>query len=147
MTWAPTAVLDCWRENLMHLRWDEMILGWLLEELSSQEVHHTTSVVNFIPDKFNLRWEIVQFSCSFVSDSLWPHGPAHQASQSITNSWSLLKLMSIDLVMPSNHLTLCYPFLLLPSIFPSIKVFSNESILHIRWSKFWTSPSNEYSGL
>ena len=62
MTWAPTAVLDCWRENLMHLRWNEMILGWLLEELSSQEVHHTTSVVNFIPDKFNLRWEIVQFS-------------------------------------------------------------------------------------
>ena len=72
---------------------------------------------------------------------------AHQSSQSITNSWSLLKLMSIKLVMPSNYLTLCYPLLLLPLIFPSIKVFSNKSVLHIRWSKYWTSPSNEYSGL
>ena len=68
---------------------------------------------------------------------------------SIINSWSLLKLMSIKLVMPSNHLVLCCP-LLLPSIFPSIRVFSNESVLHIRWSKYWSfsiSPSNEYSGL
>ena len=74
-----------------------------------------------------------------------------QASLSITNSWSLLKLMSIELVMPSNHLILCRP-LLLPSIFPSIRVFSNESVLHIRWQKYWSfsfsiSPSNEYSGL
>ena len=77
---------------------------------------------------------------------------AHQASPSITNSWSLLKLMSIEFVMPSNHLILCCPLLLLPSIFPSIKVFSTESILHIRWPKyrsfsFSIGPSNEYSGL
>ena len=74
---------------------------------------------------------------------------ARQASLSITNSWSLLKLMSIELVMPLNHLILCCPLLLLPSIFPSIRVFSNESVLHIRWLhiSFSISPSNAYSGL
>ena len=77
---------------------------------------------------------------------------ACQASLSITNSWSLLKLMSIESVMPSNHLILCHPLLLLPSIFPSIRVFSSESVLCIRWLKYWSfsfsiSPSNEYSGL
>ena len=77
---------------------------------------------------------------------------AHQASLSITNSQSLLKLMSILLVMPSNHLILCHPLFLPPSIFPSIRVFSNESALHIRWPKYWSfsfniSPSNEHSGL
>ena len=77
---------------------------------------------------------------------------ACQASLSITNSRSSLKLMSIESVMPSNHLILCCPLLLLPSIFPTIRVFSNESVLHIRWTKFWNfsfniSPSNEYSGL
>ena len=77
---------------------------------------------------------------------------ARQASLSITNSWSLLKLMSIQLMMPSNHLILCHPLLLLPSIFPSIRVFSNESVLRIRWPKYWSfsfsiRPSNEYSGL
>ena len=75
-----------------------------------------------------------------------------RASLSISNSRSLLKLMSIVLGTPSNHLILCRPLLLLPSIFPSIRVFSNESVLHIRWPKFWSfsfsiSPSNEYSGL
>ena len=75
----------------------------------------------------------------------------HQAFQSITNSRGLLKLMSIESVMPSNHLILCRPLLLLPSIFPSIRVFSNESVLLIRWPKYWSfslsiSPSNEYSG-
>ena len=77
---------------------------------------------------------------------------AHQPSLSITNSRSLLKLMSIELVMPSNHLILCCPLLLPPSFFPSNRVFSNESVLHIRWPKYWSfslsiSPSNEYSGL
>ena len=77
---------------------------------------------------------------------------AHQASLSITNSWSLLKLMSIKSVMPSNHVILCHPLLLSPSIFPSIRVFSNESALRIRWPKYWSfsfsiSPSNEHSGL
>ena len=81
-----------------------------------------------------------------------PWSAAHQASLSITNSWSLLKFMSIKSVMPSNHLILCHPLLLLPSIFPSIRVFSSESVLHIRWPKYWSfsfniSPSNEYSGL
>ena len=81
-----------------------------------------------------------------------PWTPAHQASLSITNSQSLFKLMSIKSVMPSNHLILCHPLFLLPSIFPSIRVFSNMSVLHIRWPKYWSfsfsiSPSNEYSGL
>ena len=79
-----------------------------------------------------------------------PWTAAHQASLSITNSWNLPKLTSIKLVMPSNHLILCYPLCLLPSIFPSIRVFSNESVLHIRWPKYWSfsiSPSNEYSRL
>ena len=81
-----------------------------------------------------------------------PQTAAHQASLSITNSQSLLKLMSIELVMPSNHLILCRPLLLLPSIFPSIRVFSNESVLLIRWPKYWSfsfniSPSSEYPGL
>ena len=76
-----------------------------------------------------------------------PWAEARQASLSITNSQSLLKLMSIESILPSNHLILCPPFLLLPSIFPSIMVFSNESVLHIMWSKYWSfsiSPSNEY---
>ena len=77
---------------------------------------------------------------------------ARLVSLSITNSWSLLKFMSIQFVMPSNHVILCRPLLLPPSIFPSIRVFSSESVLHIRWPKFWSfsfniSPSNEYSGL
>ena len=79
-----------------------------------------------------------------------PCTAAHQASLFITNSWSLLKLMSIKSVIPSNHLILCRPLLLLPSIFPSIRVFSNESVLCIKWPKyrnFSFSPSNEYSGL
>ena len=81
-----------------------------------------------------------------------PWTAAHQASLSITNPQSLPKLMSIESVMPSNHLILCHPLLLLPSIFPSIWVFSNESVLPIRWSKYWSfsfsiSPSSEYSRL
>ena len=81
-----------------------------------------------------------------------PWTAARQASLSITNSWSLLKLMSIESVMPSNHLILYCPLLLLPSIFPSFRVFSNESALHIRWPKYWSfsfniSPSSEHSGL
>ena len=81
-----------------------------------------------------------------------PWTAAHQASLSITNSQSLLKLMSTESVMPSNHLILCCPLLLLPSIFPSIRIFSNESVLHIRWPKYWNfsfsiNPSNKYSVL
>ena len=93
----------------------------------------------------------VQFSHSVMSNSFaTPWTSACQVSLSITNSQSLLKLMSMDSVMPSNHLILCHPLLLLPSIFPSIMVFSNESVLCIKWPKYWSfsiSPSNEYSGL
>ena len=93
---------------------------------------------------------VVDQSVSHLSVTPWT--AAHQASLSITNSWSLLKHMSIESVMPSNHLILCCHLLLLPSVFPSIRVFSNESVLCIRWSKYWsfsfsTSPSHEYSGL
>ena len=99
--------------------------------------------------------------CSLFSSVQWlshvqlfatPWTAAHQASLSLTKSQSLLKLMSIELVMPSNHLNLCHPLLLPPSIFPSIRVSSNELVLHIRWPEYWNfsfsiSPSNEYSGL
>ena len=93
---------------------------------------------------------IQSLSCVQLFETPWT--AAHQTPLSITNSWSLLKLTSIELVMPSDQLILCRPLLLLPSIFPSIKVFSSESVLHIRWLKYWSfsfsiSPSNEYSGL
>ena len=98
--------------------------------------------------------QLVQFSRSVMSDSLWPHGLQHARPPcpSPTSSWSLIRLMSIESVMPSNHLILCHPFLLPVSIFPSIRVFSNESFLHIKWPKYWSfsfniSPSNEYSRL
>ena len=91
------------------------------------------------------------FSCSVMSDSLWPHGLQHTRLSCPLSSLDLLKLMFIESVMPSNHLILCCP-LSLPLIFPSIMVFSNEPALHIRWPKYWSfsfsiSPSNEYSGL
>ena len=91
-------------------------------------------------------------SLSCVQLFVTPWTTARQASLSITNSQMLLKLMSIELVMPSNHPILGCPLLLLPSVFPSIRVFSNESSLHVRWPKYWSfsfsiSPSNEYSGL
>ena len=106
-----------------------------------------------------LNWELL-LSSSFSSvqslSCVWllvtPRAAALQASLSITNSQSILKLMTIESVMPSNHLTLCHSLLLLPSIFLSIRVFSSESVLCIRWPKYWSfsfsiSPSNEYSGL
>ena len=91
-----------------------------------------------------------QFSSVAQSNSAAPWTAACQSSLSITNSQSLLKLMSIELVMPSNQLILCHSLLLLPSLFSSIRVFSNESVLPVRWPKYWgfsISPSNEYSGL
>ena len=100
-----------------------------------------------LPHEYQL--SSVQFSHSVGSDSLRPHGLQNARPP---NSWSLLKLTFIELVMSSNHLILCRPFLPLRSIFPCIRVFSNESALHIRWIKHWSfsfsiSPSNEYSGL
>ena len=123
-----------------------------------------TTAVSLVP------LSIVHFSRSVVLDSLRPHGLQHArlpcplptpcssmdcsmlASLSVTNSWSFLKLMSIESVMPSNHLILCRALLPLPSIFLSIRVFSNESVLRIRWPKYWSfsfsiRPCNEYSGL
>ena len=98
---------------------------------------------------FSAHSSVQSLSCVQLFETPWT--TAGQASLSITNSWSLLKLMSIESVMPSSHLILCHP-LLLPSIFPSIRVFSNESLLRSKWPKYWSfsfniSPSNEYSGL
>ena len=94
--------------------------------------------------------ELMLLNCG-VRLFVTPWIAACQASLCIINSWSLLKFMSIKSVMPSNHLILCHPLLLQPSVFPSIRVFSNESALHIRWPKYWNfsfsiSPSNEYPG-
>ena len=104
--------------------------------------------------RFPNNWDTssVQFSTSVVFDSVTPWTTANQVSLSIINSWSLLKLMPIKSVILSKHLILCHPFLLLPSIFPNIRVFSSESVLCIRLPKYWNfsfslSPSNEYSGL
>ena len=101
--------------------------------------------------KVSYQFSSVQ-SLSHIRLFATPWTTACQASLSITNSWSLLKLMSIELVMPSNHLILCCPLLLLPSIFPSIRIVSNESVLCISCPKYWSfsfsiSPSNDYSGL
>ena len=95
---------------------------------------------------------ISQFSHSVVSDSLQPHEPQHARPPCPSPTPSLLKLMSIESVMPSNHLILCHSLLLLPSVFPSTRLISNESVLRIRWPKYWSfrfsiSPSNECSGL
>ena len=98
------------------------------------------------------RLSSVQFSCSVVSDSFWPHGLQHARLLCPSPTLRVYSLISIELVMPSNHLILCRPLLCLPSVFPSIGVLSNESALCIRWPKYWSfsfniSPSNEYSGL
>ena len=107
--------------------------------------------LKFINCNMSVQFSLVQLlSCVWLFETPWT--TAHQASLSITNSWSLPKFISIDTVMPSNHLVLCHPLLILPSIFPSIRVSSNESVLRIRWPKYWSfrfniSPSNEHSGL
>ena len=107
--------------------------------------------LKFTNCNMSVQFSLVQLlSCVWLFETPWT--TAHQASLSITNSWSLPKFISIDSVMPSNHLIVCCPLLLLPSIFPSIRVSSNESVLRIRWPKYWSfsfniSPSNEPSGL
>ena len=112
---------------------------------------HCRWILYSLSHKGSLQLSSVQ-SLSSVQFFATPWTAACQASLSITNSWSLLKLMSTESVMPSNHLILCRPLLLLPSIFPSIRAFSNESVLHIRWPKYWSfnlniSNSNEHSEL
>ena len=126
--------------KLIHRDWRSLILQITLKllDLTSHWVSELQSV---------------QFSRSVMSDSFQPHGLQHARFPCPSpTSGGLLKLMSIKLVIPSNRLILCHPLLLLPSIFPIIRVFSSESVLHIRWPKYWSfsfriSPSNEYSVL
>ena len=136
-------ILLCWQTN---------VLTFCLEVLEVQQVNLLgESRLKITREKKFLQFSSVQ-SLSRVRLFATPWTAACQPSLSITNSWSLLKLMSIELVMPSNHLILCHPLLLPPSIFPSIRVFSSESLLCIRWPKNWSfsfniSPSNEHSEL
>ena len=116
-----------------------------------QKSYHKLDLIWLWSISLSIQFSSVQ-SLSRVQLLGTPWTATCQTSLSITNSQSLFKFMSIESVMPFNHLILCHPLLLLPSIFPSIRVFSNESILHIRWPKHWSfsfniSPSNEYSGL
>ena len=112
---------------------------------------HLFKIATFLISEYHHFIAVVQsFTCVQLFATPWP--AAHQASLSFTNSQSFLKLTSIESIMPSNHLILCCPLLLLPLVFPRIRVFSNESALHIRWQKYWSfslsiSPSNEYSWL
>ena len=123
---------------------------WNIPETKFMTYYLVVVIVNFV---CQLDWAISSVqSLSRVWLFVTPWTAARQASLSITNSQSLLKRVFIELVMPSNHLILCHPLLLPPSVFPSIRVFSNESVLRIRWPKYWSfslsiSPSNEYSGL
>ena len=117
------------------------IFKYIIQQFSIIFVEYSAIIIDVVFESLSRDWLFAT-----------PWTVACQASLSITNSWSLLKLMSIELVMTSNHLILCQPLLLLPSILPSIRVFSNESVLCIRWPKYWSfgfsiSPSNEYSGL
>ena len=119
---------------------------------SGQEVWRVCCLQISIVHSFLKCKLLLLFSCSVMSDAATPWIVAWQASLSFTISQSLLRLMSIESVMPSNHLILCRPILLLPSIFPSVGVFSNESALHVRWPEHWSfnfniSPSNENPGL
>ena len=122
----------------------------IVEKWRDSEFGHSRHITQ-ITVKIYFQFSSIQ-SLSWVRLFGTPWTAARQASLSITISWSLLKLMSIESVMPSNHLILCRPLLFLPSILPSMRVFSNESVLHIRWPKYCSfsysiSPSNEYSGL
>ena len=133
------------KQNLLPseiISWNYLLPSWTHQPIRGQ------------PGQCPPLWLLVQFSHSVMSDSLWPHGLQHSRPPcpGASSSRSLPKLVSIESVMPSNHLILCCPLLLLPSIFPRIRVFSNESVLHIRWLKYWSfsfsiSPSDEYSGL
>ena len=123
--------------------WEALQIAEERLEPKDKEVDADTHVI--LP--FTIQFSSVQsLSCGQLFATPWT--AARQASLSISNSWSLLKLMSIESVMPSNHLILCHPLLLPPAIFPSIRVFSSESALHIRWPKYWSfsfniSPFNE----
>ena len=145
-----------WRRSVLNIHWKDWCWIWSANTLATwcEELTHLLQSMDWIRQDWvtELKWTQFQFSHSVVSDSVTPRTAAHQASLSITNSQSLLKLMSNDSVMPSNHRIFCHPLLLPLSFFPSIRVSSNESVLHIRWPKYWRfsfniSPSNEDSGL
>ena len=157
----PSAIhLQCWRHRRFKFypwvgkipwrrEWQLRILAWRIPKESKPGGLQSQS--RTLSDLAHTH-RTLQFSRSVVSNSVTPWTVACQASLFITNSWSLFQLMSIESVMPSNHLILCRPLLLLPSIFPSIRVFSNEQVLCIRGPKYWSfsfsiTPSNEYSGL
>ena len=127
--------------------WPSMCLLWTDVYLGLPSILWLSGLFSLILSSIS---SVQSLSC--VQHSATPWTAAHQASLSITNSWSLPKPMSIESVIPSNHLILCRPLLLLPSIFPTIRVFSNESALSIRWPKYWSfsfniSPSSEHPGL
>ena len=130
-----------------------LLQGIFLTQESNQGLLHCRQILYQLSYQGSPTWSISSVqSLTGVRLFTTPWSAARQTSLSIINSWSLLKLMSTESLMPSNHLILCYPLLLLPSIFPSIRVFSDESALCIRWSKYWSfsfniSPSNEPSWL
>ena len=139
------------RMNVLHCRRSFTVLFWAPDSCKDGFCKAI-----FISPARTYSYTSHSFSSVQLSSHVWlfvtPWTSAHQASLPITNSWSSLKLMSTESVMPSNHLILCHPLLLLPSIFPSIRVFSNESALRIRWPKYWSfsfnnTPSNEHLGL
>ena len=132
----------------METKADFVLFSWALKSLWPVTTVMKLEDASSLEEKLWLTYLL--FSCSVVSDSVTPWTTAHQTPLSYTVSRTLLKLMSIESMMPSNHFILCLPLLLLPSIFPSISIFSNESAFHIRWPKYWSfnfsiSPSNEYS--
>ena len=118
----------------------------------TESLHCSPEIITTLLFGYSVQFSSVQFSLSVVSNSLRPHGLQHTRPPCPSPTPSLPKLMSVESVIPSNHLILCHPLLLLSSIFPSIWVFSNESVLRIRWPRYWSfsfsiSPSNEHSGL
>ena len=143
------------RKIFNFMNWNQSLCIWNFHTKptfnESWNLPWSSKWLKWLVNKFPLQFSSVQ-SLSRVWLFVTPWSGARQAFLPITNSWSLLKLMSIKPMMPSNYLTLSCPLHLLPSIFPSIRVFSNEPILHNRWPKYWSfsfiiSPSNEYSGL
>ena len=142
---------EAWRAAIHGVAKSQTRLSdWTDVYIHDDLIHEMITVVQLvnIPDLFIVVVQLLSHVWLFAT----PRTAACQAFLSITNFWTLLKLRSIESVMPSNHLILCRPLLLLPSIFPSLRVFSNDSVLHIRWPKYWSfsfsiSPSNEYSGL
>ena len=152
--WRVSSV--CYAECFLTRRYKKHEVNWI-DELKLYNLSPLGKILNLLLScpslfpSFPVQFSSVQ-SLSRVQLFATPWIAACQASLFITNSWSLLKLMSTELVMPSNHLILCRPLLLRPSIFPSMRVFSNESVLRIRWPKYWSfnlniSPSIEFSGL